>query len=241
MMHFLRNVTGIVFVTNVFIRERALGFLFNRRTSSPARLKVRVFILQPLVQSNRCGDLVPLFRAGPPCGNHRQCHTDDLPVWGGFVQRTAEVGESRPDRSSYHHTSIHSVERKRDGLPCRLCEHCPHHHYQRRVNCGRGSLLSEALQFLDPTEVNARESHPCRLLDFRQDTSVECIQPEPSRTKIDPQCGKPPTFPGQPGKVHQREDRLKREVDRTPMVSMLHQLASKASLKDEWRELWGLK
>jgi len=83
---FLHNVTGIiVFVTNVFIWERALSFLFNRRRILvPPHLKFRVFILHLLVRSNRSGDLGPRFRAGPACGHHRQCRAYELPVWGDF-------------------------------------------------------------------------------------------------------------------------------------------------------------
>ena len=112
-------------------------------------------------------------------------------------------------------------------MPCQLPEHCPDHRHLSCATRGYGFLLSETLQFLDPREVKAQESRPCLLLDFRQDTSVECTQPELSRTKIDPHCGKPPTFPGQWGKVRQRDDLLKREVDRTPVVSVFHRPASK--------------
>ena len=75
MMLFVNKV-----MTTVFIWVRGLSFLLNRRgTLGAARLKVRVFILQLLVQSDGSGDMVPYCRAGPPCGNHLQSQEYGLP------------------------------------------------------------------------------------------------------------------------------------------------------------------
>jgi len=198
MMHFLHNVTRtIVFGTTVFICVGVLSFLFNRRrTSGPARLKVAIFILPLLVQSNRSGDFVPYFRACLPYGHHLQSQEYGLPVWPGFwffVQRTAKIAEPRPNSSSYHHASIDSVKRNRDGMPCRLPEHLPYYHHRSGGTGGHGFLLSGTLRFFDRKEVKTLELRPYLPLDLREDTSVECIRSELSRTKIDLQCGKPST------------------------------------------------